>query len=102
LIYHRSSIARFVLVSTAASLIVSGCKSRVSKEGLVANPFEDKDAMYLVLVNEEGQHSLWPEFVDVPGGWAVAFGPSKRDLCIEYMENHWTDMRPKSLIARMG
>ena len=24
------------------------------------NPFEDPDATYLVLVNHEGQYSLWP------------------------------------------
>ena len=33
----------------------------------VPNPFEDPDANYLVLVNDEGQHSLWPVFAAVPG-----------------------------------
>ena len=38
------------------------------------NPFEDPDGVYLVLINEEGQYSLWPAFVDVPedGGPALA------------------------------
>ncbi|SED19230.1 MbtH-like protein [Streptomyces melanosporofaciens] len=27
------------------------------------NPFEDPEGTYLVLVNDEGQHSLWPAFV---------------------------------------
>jgi len=34
----------------------------------VANPFEDPDAGYLVLVNDENQHSLWPVSVTVPDG----------------------------------
>ena len=41
-----------------------------------SNPFEDPDGTYLVLVNDEGQHSLWPSFVDVPAGWTIALGES--------------------------
>lgn len=37
----------------------------------MANPFENADGTYLVLVNEEGQYSLWPGFIDVPSGWTV-------------------------------
>ena len=54
--------------------------------------------MYLVLVNDEGQYSLWPTFVDVPAGWTTAYGPEKRKSCLEYVNTEWTDMRPKSLI----
>jgi hypothetical protein len=43
------------------------------KDEVVANPFEDPDANYLVLVNDENQHSLWPVFADVPDGlWVRA------------------------------
>ena len=65
------------------------------------NPFEDPDANYLVLVNDEGQHSLWPTFVDVPAGWQVVFGEASRADCLEHVEKSWTDMRPKSLIKAM-
>jgi MbtH protein len=68
----------------------------------VTNPFEDPDGRYLVLVNEEGQHSLWPSFVDVPAGWETVFGESDREACLEYVEKNWTDMRPKSLIEAMN
>jgi MbtH protein len=67
----------------------------------VPNPFEDPDATYLVLVNDEGQHSLWPVFIDVPAGWTTVFGEASRDDCMEYIEKSWTDLRPKSLIAAM-
>lgn len=63
------------------------------------NPFDDADGRFLVLVNDEGQHSLWPSFVEVPGGWAVALGESTRDACLEYIESNWTDLRPRSLAA---
>jgi MbtH protein len=68
---------------------------------VATNPFEDPDASYLVLVNEEGQYSLWPVFADVPDGWEVTFGEAGRQECLDYIEENWTDMRPKSLIRAM-
>jgi len=67
----------------------------------MTNPFENPTANYLVLVNAEGQHSLWPTFVDVPDGWTVAFGEAGRQECIDFIEKSWVDMRPNSLIAAM-
>jgi MbtH protein len=68
----------------------------------MTNPFENADGTYSVLVNDEGQHSLWPEFVDVPAGWTAAFGPDTRQACLDYVEANWTDLRPKSLIEAMN
>jgi MbtH protein len=67
----------------------------------MTNPFDDLDAQYQVLVNQEGQHTLWPDFAKVPAGWQVVHGPGDRQACIDYVESHWTDLRPKSLIAAM-
>ncbi|WP_447007589.1 MbtH family protein [Saccharothrix isguenensis] len=63
----------------------------------MTNPFEDPEGRFHVLVNEEGQHSLWPSFADVPAGWTSRFGPDTRDACVAYVEEHWTDLRPLSL-----
>lgn len=63
----------------------------------MTNPFDDEDAEYLVLVNDENQHSLWPADIDVPGGWRVGLAASSRQECLAYVEEHWTDMRPASL-----
>ncbi|MDH6492448.1 MbtH family protein [Streptomyces sp. SAI-127] len=67
-----------------------------------ANPFDDDTLEHFVLVNDEGQHSLWPAFAEVPAGWTVVHGRAPRQECLEYVEQHWTDMRPKSLIRAMG
>lgn len=67
----------------------------------MTNPFEDDSADYFVLVNDEGQHSLWPEFAEIPGGWTAAFGPGNRADCLAYVETHWTDLRPRSLVGHM-
>lgn len=67
----------------------------------MSNPFDNPDGRYVVLVNDEGQHSLWPSFAEVPEGWTVAHGEDDRQACLDYVEEHWTDMRPKSLAAAM-
>ncbi|MEU4204817.1 MbtH family protein [Streptomyces sp. NPDC045470] len=67
----------------------------------MTNPFENPDSTYLVLVNDEGQHSLWPSFAAVPAGWTVAHGEDTRDACLAHVEEHWTDMRPTSLVRTM-
>ncbi|KRV50462.1 protein mbtH [Wenjunlia vitaminophila] len=67
----------------------------------MTNPFEDPDARYLVLVNEEEQHSLWPAFAEVPAGWTAVFGEDSREACLRYVETHWTDLRPRSLRLAM-
>ncbi|MGE7386869.1 MbtH family protein [Streptomyces sp. NPDC004126] len=66
----------------------------------MTNPFEKEDGTFLVLVNAEDQHSLWPAENAVPGGWNVTFGPDGRQACLDHVERHWTDIRPSSLRAR--
>ena len=68
----------------------------------MANPFDDEQAKFLVLMNEEEQYSLWPVFADVPGGWKSVFGEAGRQECLDYIESVWTDMRPKSLVEAMA
>ncbi|KAA2254444.1 MbtH family protein [Solihabitans fulvus] len=68
----------------------------------MSNPFESDELSYLVLVNDEGQYSLWPAFAAVPGGWTVAYGQDTRTVCLDYINEHWTDMRPLSLVAAMA
>lgn len=64
----------------------------------MTNPFENADALYLVLVNDEGQHSLWPAGIAIPDGWVVAYDADSRSNCLAYIETHWADMRPNSLV----
>ncbi|WP_018803935.1 MbtH family protein [Salinispora arenicola] len=66
------------------------------------NPFEDEGGRFYVVVNDEEQHSLWPEFAEVPAGWRVVFGEESRQKCLEYVEQNWTDMRPRSLREAMA
>lgn len=65
----------------------------------MVDPFEIADASYLVLVNDLGQHSLWPEVIDVPAGWRVAFGGAERQACLDYVAANWADIMPRSRVA---
>jgi MbtH protein len=69
---------------------------------VATNPFEDDSGVYHVLINEEGQHSLWPTFVAVPNGWTIIHKSDTRAACLEFIEKNWTDMRPNSLIKAMN
>ncbi|MFJ7159481.1 MbtH family protein [Streptomyces sp. NPDC101118] len=66
----------------------------------MTNPFDDNEGTFYVLVNEEGQHSLWPGFAEIPAGWEIARGEGSRAEAVSYVEEHWTDIRPKSLVAQ--
>jgi len=63
----------------------------------VANPFEYEDRNYRVLVNSDNQHSLWPSWIDVPAGWDVVVDDRPRQSCLDYVDEHWKDLRPATL-----
>ena len=68
----------------------------------MSNPFDVEEATFSVLVNDEGQHSLWPAFADVPAGWTVVHGPTDRPSCVAYVNANWTDLRPRSFAQHVG
>ncbi|MBF4462594.1 MULTISPECIES: MbtH family protein [unclassified Rathayibacter] len=64
------------------------------------NPFDDETGKFFVLMNAEEQYSLWPTFAPVPEGWHEVYGGEDGDdraACLAFVEEHWTDLRPKSL-----
>lgn len=61
------------------------------------NPFDDEEGTFMVLANGRGQHSLWPSFAEVPGGWEIRFGGTSgtdRQACLDYVEANWQNIRP--------
>ncbi|MCK1986178.1 MULTISPECIES: MbtH family protein [Peribacillus] len=63
----------------------------------MTNPFENENGIYHVLINKEGQHSLWPAFLVIPEGWSVIYREESRQDCLEYINKNWTDLLPNSL-----
>lgn len=68
----------------------------------MTNPFDSETATYLILVNHEGQYSLWPAFRGIPDGWTASGPTGPRQLCLDWIDQNWTDMRPKSLAEAMA
>jgi MbtH protein len=68
----------------------------------MTNPFEDESLTHRVLVNDEGQYSLWPDFREIPAGWRAVGPRGHRKECLDWIERNWTDMRPASLVRQMN
>ncbi|ORW97277.1 protein mbtH [Mycobacterium sp. IEC1808] len=66
------------------------------------NPFDDDDGAFYVLINGEEQHSLWPAFAEIPAGWRAVFGEASRSACLDYVDENWADLRPKTLREAMA
>lgn len=64
--------------------------------------FDDDDAEFLVVVNEEEQYSIWPAQKPVPAGWREGGRRGKKAECLAFIDVTWTDMRPLSLRKELG
>lgn len=62
----------------------------------------EREAVYIVVMNQEEQYSIWPSEKDLPLGWTAVGKSGPKDECLAYIQEVWTDMRPKSLRERMG
>ena len=56
-----------------------------------------KAIQYKVVVNHEGQYSIWPADRENPSGWSDGGKVGLKEECLAYVEEIWTDMRPLSL-----
>ncbi|GEO42592.1 MbtH protein [Skermanella aerolata] len=59
--------------------------------------FDDDSVIFLVVINEEEQYSVWPEFKAIPDGWRAAGKTGTKTECLAHIREVWTDMRPASL-----
>ena len=62
----------------------------------------DTDVLYIVVMNEEEQYSIWPNDVALPLGWKSVFKETGKQECLEYIEKVWTDLRPLSVRSSGG
>jgi amino acid adenylation domain-containing protein len=49
-----------------------------------------------VVVNDDEQYSVWPEYRAVPPGWRAVGPAGAKSACLERIAEVWTDMRPFS------
>ena len=63
---------------------------------------QEDNTIYKVVVNHEGQYSIWPADRENPLGWNDAGKSGRKAECLAYIKEVWTDMRPLSLRKKMG
>jgi MbtH protein len=63
---------------------------------------DDESIDYFVVINDEEQYSIWPSNREVPKGWQPVGEARSREDCLAYIEQTWTDMRPKSVREAMA
>jgi MbtH protein len=54
-------------------------------------------SLLLVVVNREGQHSIWPKERPLPLGWQAEGFSGSRENCLAHIKQVWLDMTPKSV-----
>lgn len=52
---------------------------------------------FVVVVNEEEQHALWPAWKALPQGWSRTGFSGNQAECLGYVDRVWADMRPASV-----
>jgi len=62
---------------------------------------EEDDRTYKVVINHEEQYSIWFADREPPAGWREVGKEGKKDECLAYINEVWTDMRPLSLRKQM-
>jgi MbtH protein len=58
--------------------------------------------IYTAVMNHEEQYSIWPADRELPLGWTAVGTPGRKEEVLAWIEEVWTDMRPKSLRDKMA
>ena len=66
------------------------------------DPDEEDTTTYKVVINHEEQYSIWPADRQVPPGWNADGKQGTKQVCLDYIEEVWTDMRPLSLRRKLA
>jgi MbtH protein len=64
--------------------------------------FDDESSQFRVVVNDEEQYSIWPADREPPAGWDAMGRTGTKAECLAYIDQTWTDMRPRSLREQMA
>ena len=57
----------------------------------------EDNMIYTVVVNDEEQYSILRSDLAMPPGWRSTGKTGDQQECLGYVEEVWTDMRPRSL-----
>lgn len=63
---------------------------------------QEDNTTYTVVINHEEQYSIWPDYKVIPDGWTAVGKTGNKQVCLDYIKEVWTDMRPLSLRRQMA
>ena len=63
--------------------------------------YDEDETIYTAVVNAEEQYSIWPVDRPVPDGWSAVGEPGNKSSVMDWIKEHWIDMRPLSLRRAM-
>lgn len=75
--------------------------ARPAKKYEVRMSEHDSSLDFVVLINDEEQYSLWSSSIAVPAGWRVVHGPTNKQACLDYVDDVWKDLTPRSVRLRL-
>lgn len=61
----------------------------------------DERQRYFVVRNHEEQYSIWRTDLRLPDGWEIVGDPAPKSVCLDRVDELWTDMRPAGLRRSM-
>ncbi len=63
---------------------------------------DNAETAFDVVVNGQGQYSIWPTYRAIPEGWEAVGVQGERQLCLDHIAKVWTDLRTRRLREAMG
>src|SRR5471032_1713195 len=66
------------------------------------NEVKEDTTIYRVVVNDEEQYSILPDYKGPIAGWRDAGKTGAKGECLDYIKEVWTDMTPLSLRKQMA
>jgi len=81
-----------LLLQTIAAVTVVAAKPREGERRVMT----EDTAIYKIVVNHEGQYSIWPADRENAPGWNDYGFSGPKEECLARIEEIWTDMRPNT------
>jgi MbtH protein len=82
-------------------MVIGAVRCRRAVRGSAIMSDDEDPTIYDVVVNHEEQYSIWPAHKPMPAGWRSDGTRGSKQMCLDYIEQVWTDMRPLSLRKAM-
>lgn len=95
---HGLSMMLLVLQTVAAVTVVAARRER-EERAMSWEPPED-DTIYKIVLNHEGQYSIWPADRENAIGWNDYGFSGPKAECLSKIKELWTDMSPIKLADR--